>query len=447
MPSHSFPSQEEHIKYLEKFNINQKRAMIIIILSILIDVFGYTLVLPLLPSIAKTFGASDIIVGILISSNAFSALIFAPIWGKLSDKYGRKSILIISQIGTGVSFLILGLSNSIYIILFARVLDGVFGGQIPVIRAYITDITTPQTRAQYMGKIMVGYTLGMILGPTIGGLLGVINWRFPPYLASSLSIVSIVTTIKLIVETMPAERRADIKSRILLNQANLNRKESIWNKEIGFRFTQIFLVSLASIIFTSSLALVLDKRYGANPFIIGSIMAVAGINVLIFGVFLMRRIIRKFGEKRLLFTSFIIFIIVFTFYPFLFELWMVYIFIIPYSFCLVFMNPLIQTNITKAVGPDKQGEVSGWTTNLQAVSQSIAPLISTGFLEIGTLAISFIYLNSYQLIGFTNVLLATILLIIGYLDIKYHPKLYLHERLRRKRKAMRKKKNNDKKFE
>jgi len=181
MPGDGFPSKQEHKIYLEKFKINQKRAMFTIILSILLDSFGYSMVLPLLPGIAKEFGAPDLMIGILISSNAISALIFVPIWGKLSDKYGRKPVLLISQAGTGISFLILGLSNSIDIILFSRILDGIFGGQIPVIRAYISDITTPQTRASYMGKIMVGFTLGMIGGPLIGGILGVFHWRFPPY--------------------------------------------------------------------------------------------------------------------------------------------------------------------------------------------------------------------------------------------------------------------------
>ncbi|MFW9784878.1 MAG: MFS transporter, partial [Candidatus Heimdallarchaeota archaeon] len=220
MSDPSFPTKEEHNKYLEKFKIKQSRAIFTIILSMMIDSLGYSLVLPLLPSIAKDFGASDFMVGILMASNALSALITVPIWGKLSDKYGRKPILIISQIGTGISFVILGLSNTFFIILFARILDGIFGGQIPVIRAYITDITTPQTRASYMGRFMVGYTVGMIAGPAIGGILGAFNWRFPPFLTSLLSVVSIILTIKVIAESMPKKRREEIKAQLLLVENN-----------------------------------------------------------------------------------------------------------------------------------------------------------------------------------------------------------------------------------
>lgn len=414
--------------------------MFTIILSILLDIFGYTMVLPLLPSIATDLGAADFMIGVLISSNALAALLFIPIWGKLSDKYGRKPILLISQAGTGISFLILAISNSIEVILIARIIDGFFGGQIPVIRAYITDITTPQTRATHMGKIMVGYTLGMTLGPLVGGFLGSIHWRFPPYLASGLTIVLMIMTLTIIVESMPNERRIEIKAQLLLTQTNPGEKKSIWNKEVIIRMIQTFIFSLISFIFTSSAALVILKRYNAGPSTTGLVMAVAGFAVMIYGGILIKPLIKKLGEKRLLITTFILFIIVFLFYPYLYELWMVFVFILPYSFVVAFMRPLITTNMTKAVRLDQQGVLSGWSTNFQAVSQIIAPLIAYSFLQMGGITIAFIFLDSYHLIGFTNVFLALILLIIGYLDIKYHPKLYAHERIRRKREAIRKRK-------
>ncbi|MBY8991947.1 MAG: MFS transporter [Candidatus Lokiarchaeota archaeon] len=436
----NFPSKEEHHEYLEKFKINQSRAMFTIILSILVDSLGYSLVFPLLPDIARDFGASNFMIGVLISSNALSALICVPIWGKLSDKYGRKPILLISQIGTGISFLILGLSRSYYNILFARILDGAFSGQIPVIRAYVTDITTPQTRASYMGKFMVGYTVGMIAGPSIGGLLGVINWRFPPFLTSSLSIISIILTVKVITESMPKERREEIKIQLLLTQTDPSNKGSIWNEEVIMRLIQTFLTTLISFMFTTSFPIVLADRYGANASIIGSVLVVAGIGLLIYGIILMKPLIRKIGEKNLLLTTFILLFILFIFYPYLSDLWMVYIFILPFAFCMAFMRPLISANIAKAVNPLKQGAVSGWAVNIQSFSQIIAPLISYGFLQLGGLTIGFVDLNSYQLIGFTNVIFALSLFIIGYADLKLHPKLYLYEKLRRKREEIRRRK-------
>jgi len=125
-------------------------------------------------------------------------------------------------------------------------------------------------------------------------------------------------------------------------------------------------------------------------------------------------------------------------YPYLIELWMLYVFMVPYALCMSSVYPLISSNITKAVGPAKQGTVSGWTTNIQSISQSISPLIAASFLQIGGLYISFIFISSYQLIGLTNVLLSITLFLIAYFDVKKHPKLYAYEILMRQKEAERK---------
>ncbi len=445
MSSSNFRSKQEHIDYLEAFKINQKRALFTIILCILLDSFGYSMVMPLLPGIARDFHASDLMIGILMASNAFSALIFVPIWGKLSDRYGRKPILLISQGGTAFSFFMLGLSNSYYFILFGRILDGMFGGQMPAIRAYITDVTTPETRASHMGKIMVGYTGGMIAGPILGGSLGVINWRLPFLVASVLSILTIFMTRKILVESMPKERREEIKEQILISLGSSNKQSSIWNGEIISRFIQTFLVSVIASMFMSSYALVLDKRYGADASVIGYVMAVAGTGLLIYGLIVIRPLLKKFGEKRTLKLTFILAIVLFLIYPYLFDFWMVFPFVLVFAFMLAIMRPLISTNITKAVDPNRQGEVSGLAFNIRSLAQVISPLIATSFLQIGGLTIAFIHLDSYELIGFMNVVLASILLIIGYLDIKRHPKLYAYERIRRKREEIKKRRELDKK--
>jgi MFS family permease len=184
MESGKFGTALTHEEFLSKYNINPNRAMFTLILSIIVDTFGYSMVFPLLPGIAKGFGASDIMLGLFISSNAVMILIFGPIWGKLSDKYGRKSVLMFTQVGTGIAFLILASANTIEVFLLARIVDVIFSAQFVIVSAYVSDITTPQMRASKSGKIMVGYTSGMTIGPLIGGVLGVINWRFPALFAS-----------------------------------------------------------------------------------------------------------------------------------------------------------------------------------------------------------------------------------------------------------------------
>ncbi len=445
MQSQNHPSEEEHKEYLEKYQINPNRAMFTLILSILVDVFGFSMVIPLLPDLVTVkFGASYFMYGIILSSNAIAVLIYGPLWGKLSDRYGRKPILMISQAGTGIAFLLLAFSNSIYIIFAGRILDGIFSGQFPIIRAYISDVSTPQTRASQMSKIMVGYTAGMIIGPLLGGILGTFGWWYPMIFASLLSIISIILTSKVLVESMPRERIEDLKTERQLKKDSPEGKQRIWSGEVGIRFTQVFLHSLISIIFGSSLALVLVDRFHAVPSIIGTIMSITGAVLLVYGLFLMRRVLQKIGEKRIFFSCIIGYVVLFMIYPYLNELWMVYVFMVPYALCMASVYPIISSNITKAVGPDKQGTISGWTTNVQSISQTVSPLISTSFLQIGELTLGFIFLTSYQLIGFTIVILALLLLIVAFIDVKKHPKLYAYEKIRRKRKEVKKRREKSK---
>ncbi|MFX1456337.1 MAG: MFS transporter [Promethearchaeota archaeon] len=429
----NYPDEEEHREYLAKYQINPSRAMFTIILSIMVDVFGFSMVMPLLPQIATTLGATALMYGFIISSNAVMILIFGPIWGKLSDKYGRKSILMISQAGTGVAFLLLAFSNSLYIILAGRILDGIFSGQFPIVRAYISDVTTPQTRTSQMSKMMVGYTSGMIIGPLLGGTLGSFGWWVPMVFASLLCVLSVILTYKVLVESMPKDRIADLRTERKQKIESSGKKESIWSKEVGIRFTQVLLHSFISMVFQTGLSLSLYRRYNANPAIIGSIMSITGIVLLVYGLFLIKRAIQKIGEKRIFFLCICGYIVLFLVYPYLAEFWMMYIFMAIYALCMSSIYPLLSSNITKAVGPAKQGELSGWSVNIRSVAQVTSPIISTGFLELGGLNFGLIYFDSYQLIGFTIVILAIVLLIVAVVDVKMYPRLYSYEKALRKR--------------
>jgi len=428
MASRKFQTKEEHADHLRNYSIDPRKAMFTIILSIMVDVFGYSMVLPLLPKIVTDFGSSALFFGIIVSSNALSAFIFGPLWGRLSDKYGRKPILLISQAGTGISFLILALSPNVYVILFSRFLDGVFGGQIPVIRAYISDITTPSTRASQMGKLMVGQTVGMIFGPIIGGLLGGINWRYPSLVAVILSIIAMILTMRVLIESMPKDRISDLKLRKINVDLSMAIKNKTFSNEIIIRFVQVFLLFSITVMFNSSMALILFDRYGASPIIIGLVMTLAGVTVMIYGGLLMKPLFKKVGEKRILLIASILLIVNFLAFPFMTELWMIFAFIPSFVFSMVFLPSLIQSNITKAVDDDKQGVVSGMTTNIQSIAQIISPLVATGFIEIGGITLGMIFLNPYELIGYTAVILGIGLFIALFFDLKKHSYLYSYEK-------------------
>ena len=208
-------SSLNHEKKMEKYNIDHKSAKIVIILAILIDVFGFTMILPLLPFVAKnTFGASNFQIGLIIASNAFMTLIFAPLWGKLSDKFGRKPILIISQMGTFTAFMMLALSSSVEMLFLSRMVDGIFGGNWPMVKAIISDEVPPKDRGLQMTNVGVVHVLAGLVGPGLGGILSIIRLLGPEYpiaaagfVAAGLSLTSLLITIIFVKESWPKERR------------------------------------------------------------------------------------------------------------------------------------------------------------------------------------------------------------------------------------------------
>ena len=413
-----------HEEKLKMYNIDKRTAKLAIMLAIFIDVLGYSMILPLLPTIAiKTFGATNFTIGLLIASNALFTFIFAPIWGKLSDRYGRKPILLISQVGTFAAFLVLGLSDSIEIVFYSRILDGIFGGNIPVIRAYIFDITDEETRSAEVGKITGAMAFGMIFGPAIGGLLGILNWRYPVLVACSLSILTIILTFKFLVESMPKQRVLDLRERRELLKAQ-NKDMKVLTKVVILRLAELFLLIFSFIIISSSFPLVMTLRYNANVALIGLFASIAGIIMIITGGFLIKPTIKTFGEKAMLIFALILAMAMFLIYPFLYELWYLYIFIIPYMVSHIFTRSILMTNLSKGVDEDKQGLVSGYAVNMMSIAQIIAPLLAYWYLEIWMISYMGFDFNAYLLIGVTCVFTIIILLILVFVDMKTYPEVF-----------------------
>src|SRR5580704_16105779 len=147
------------------------KPLTVIVLIVLVDLLGFSVVMPLLGPFAKEYGFSGWQIGFLFSAYPVCQLVAAPILGRLSDRYGRRPLLIFSQAGTALSFLILGLSHNFYVMLFARMLDGASGGNILVAQAYVADVTEPEHRARGMGLIGMAFGIGFVLGPLLGGLM------------------------------------------------------------------------------------------------------------------------------------------------------------------------------------------------------------------------------------------------------------------------------------
>ncbi|MHA1342091.1 MAG: MFS transporter [Promethearchaeota archaeon] len=190
---------------------------------------------------------------------------------------------------------------------------------------------------------------------------------------------------------------------------------------------QFFIVNLITLMFTTSMALIIEERYQRPVSDIGLLMTTIGILMIFNASLIMKRFLKFVGEKKALIISIFALIPTLLTFGFLNQFWMMYLFVIPFAFCRITVGPLIQANITKSVDPDPQGIASGWSTNIQSIAQTIAPLISTAFLEIGSIQIPAIFnatFDAYWLIGGTATFFAIILFIFIIIDLKLDPNLY-----------------------
>src|SRR4051794_17155962 len=172
-----------------------KHPLIPIFLIVLVDILGMTLIMPLLPFYAEHYGATPVVVGLLVSSYAACQLISGPIIGRMSDSIGRKPLLIVSQIGTFIGFLILAFSGSLWMIFVSRIIDGCTAGNISLAQAYIADVTKPEDRTKSFAVIGIAFGVGFLIGPAISGYLAQFGFQYPVYAAMALSATSIVTTM------------------------------------------------------------------------------------------------------------------------------------------------------------------------------------------------------------------------------------------------------------
>jgi DHA1 family tetracycline resistance protein-like MFS transporter len=275
----------------------------IVVLIVLVDLLGFTLVMPLLAPFAEHYGFREWQIGILFSAYPLCQLVAGPILGRLSDRYGRRPLLIFSQAGTALSFLILGLSRNFAIMLLARMLDGASGGNILVAQAYVADVTTPENRSRGMGLIGMAFGLGFVLGPLLGGVLlslpvaGDWRLRLPFLVAAGFSTLAWLLVLTRLPESLPDRSRGREAARILSWRGLV---DTVALPGIGQLIFLGFLSVLAFAALEGTLSLFLRRRmeWDTNS----AAFAFAGLGMLSAVVQggLIRRLVPQFGEPRLI---------------------------------------------------------------------------------------------------------------------------------------------------
>jgi len=276
----------------------KRSPLIVIFTTVFIDLVGFGIVIPVLPFYAEgtAFNATPRMVGLLFASYSIMQLIFSPILGGLSDKHGRRPVLLLSIIGTGIGFLVLGLAKTVLMLFIGRILDGITGGNISTAQAYIADITTKENRAKGMGLIGAAFGLGFIFGPAIGGILSQWGIHVPFFFAAALCFANAVLLYFTLPETVTADHPAKNKAggRSWRQVAN-----ALKQPRLGFVLIIYFLFIVAFSIMTTSFSLYTMFRFGYDAQHTGYLFAYVGLIAVIIQGGLIGRLVKRFGELPL----------------------------------------------------------------------------------------------------------------------------------------------------
>ena len=289
----------------------------ILFLTVFVDLVGFGIVLPLLPIYADRFGASGTVVGILVLSYSAAQLLFAPVWGRLSDRYGRRPILIVGLLGSTLSYLIFAYAGSIWVLVLSRIMAGIGGANIPVAQAYIADVTPPERRAANMGLIGAAFGLGFIFGPVIGGLLAPISPELPGLAAAGLCGANVVLALVLLPESLTVrERVRQIRDRRVATESGTGRGCSVVarsrlaelrlvtkNSAFVDALVLFFFFTMAFSILHPIFPLFASGRFGLNERAVGWLFAFLGIGSAVMQGGIVRILVARTGEVTLIRAS------------------------------------------------------------------------------------------------------------------------------------------------
>ncbi len=352
--------------------MNLTREYVTIILIMITEVLGFSLILPFLPFYAQEFGATPIQIGMILTSFSFFQFLSAPVMGRLSDHYGRRPLLILSQLSTMVSFVILGFANSLWMIFLSRIVDGMLGSNFTIAQAYLSDISSNEDRTKAFSVGGIAFGIGFLIGPGVGGFLASIDYSIPSFIAAGITCLTILITFFVLPETVKRKKKFTMDLRIF----HLDDFRRYFKKErLSYRFLQLFTYILAHVIWTSSFALYAERQIGLGTIGVGYLLTYIGLISIILRGGVLPRLIDMFGENVLKYVGTISIIIGMIGTIFI-SSWEGLILVATfYSFGSGMVRPIMSSNISRSVSHREQGAVMGVSGSLGSLAQIIGPLV------------------------------------------------------------------------
>jgi DHA1 family tetracycline resistance protein-like MFS transporter len=354
-------------------------AVAFIFVTILLDMLALGLIMPILPKLVESFVDNDTaraarIFGLFGTAWALMQFLFSPILGSLSDRYGRRPVVLLSNFGLGLDYVLMALAPSLIWLFVGRVISGITSASVSTAFAYIADMTPPEKRAAVFGKIGAAFGAGFILGPAIGGLLGNIDPRLPFWAAAALSFVNTLYGLLILPESLPRDRRSPFRWKSANPAGALHLLRS--DRVLAGLSVVNFVAQLAHVVLPSTFVLYATYRYGWDATTVGLTLAMVGICAMAVQGFAIGPIVRRFGERRALVLGLGCgaagFVILGT-APTGPLSWLG----IPVMALWGVSGAALQALTTQLVGLEQQGQLQGATTSVQSLSQLLGPFLFT----------------------------------------------------------------------
>ena len=356
----------------------RRAALTFIFVTVMVDMLAFGIIIPVLPHlIVQLIGGS--IAQAAVWSGAFGALfmlmqfVFSPVQGALSDRYGRRTVILISSFGLGIDFVLMALAPSLWLLFVGRAISGVCAASFSTANAYIADITPKEKRAAAFGTLGAAFGIGFIIGPALGGFLGHLSIRLPFWIAGALSLINFAYGLFVLPESLPKEKRSP---RFDWRHANpfgavvlLRRYPQVFGLA-----TVYFLINLAQFSLNSTYVLYTDYRYGWGPQAVGYTLGLVGLCSGLVQAVLVRRLMPKLGERRMILAGLVLCIVGYVFFGFSSAAWM-FLLGIPFLCLGGLSGPPAQAMMTHQVDPHEQGRLQGALTSLASLAGIFGPAL------------------------------------------------------------------------
>jgi MFS transporter, DHA1 family, tetracycline resistance protein len=341
--------------------------LVIIFVTVFIDLLGFGIIIPLLPFYAESFGATAFKIGLLGTSFSLMQFLFSPVWGRWSDRVGRKPIILVGLMGSCLSYLGLALAPSLTFLFIARIVGGIAGANIPTAQAYIADVTTPENRAKGMGMVGAAFGLGFIFGPAIGGVLSRFSPETPMWFASTLCLGNFIAAWFL----LPESRSVNASTKSLGRMEAF--RHAMTKPTLVLLLALFFLVTLAFSGFEATFALFSEARLGFKASTIGFVFAFIGVILALVQGVLVGKVVKIVPERKLIPFAIFAIAIGIGLVPFVWSVPSLLGALGVLAVGMGFNNPSLTSMVSRLADPDDQGGILGLASSLSSLGRVVGP--------------------------------------------------------------------------